>query len=617
VIGAALKTALAGVLVPAFLAGAPSGPRLPARGETWLRVRTANFTLYGNATESRIKEVGLELEKLRAVLVAFKSTARTPVPTTVFVFRDLGAMEPYRPLYRGKPKNVSGLFLPGLDGNLVALPAGWNRDPRPFVYHEYLHDFLRSNFLPQPLWYQEGLADFYSSFRATDSEATVGLPVEDHIRRMREGFLIPLDRLFAVDQQSVEYNEEERQGTFYAESWALVHYLMRGNPRRTAELGRFLVLLQQGRPRDEAFRESFQTDYDTLLSEVRKYMSGSRYPCSVTKFSELKIPRETATEKIDYPETLVRLGTLLGRVSEERLPDAEAYFRAALVERPSYAGALAGIGQLQLRQKNDRAALESFARAVATGSADSRAWFYYGWTLLNDLARQTIVLGLSAEQRKSLEQAREALRKSLELDGGFVEARAALGRSYLVEDADHVEEGIAALEEAVRLLPSRTDLALDLATLYDRKKDAAKSEEIRKRVLGPEAAAAAAAARGRKSSLQEGLDRVNALLQEGRDEKAVGLLEQILAASAEDVRRAFDGELASLRRGAAKNRSVREFNEAMALLKKQELESARTAFRKVAETAEDPDLARAAREQAERIDQLLRKRSRPAERKPG
>ncbi len=95
------------------------------------------------------------------------------------------------------------------------------------------------------------------------------------------------------------------------------------------------------------------------------------------------------------------------------------------------------------------------------------------------------------------------------------------------------------------------------------------------------------------------------------------MLEQVLAASPEDVRHAFDDQLASLRRGAAKNRSIREFNEAVALQKKQELEAARTAFRKVAETAEDADLARAAREQAERIDQILRKGSRPAQRKPG
>lgn len=581
-------------------------PGLPARGEKWLRVRTANFTLYGNATESKIREVGLEMEKLRAVLMATRATARTPVPTSIFVFRDLSSMEPYRPLLRGKPKEVSGLFLPGHDENLVTLSAAWNLDPRPHVYHEYLHDFVRNNFPPQPLWYEEGLAEFYSTFRATDTEATVGLPVENHIRRMREEFLIPLERLFDMDQRSDEYNEDERRGTFYAESWALVHYLMRGNRGRTPQLGRFLLLLQQGRPRDEAFRESFQTDYATLLLEVRKYMSGSRYPYSVTKFSDLRIPREAKTERIDFPETLVRLGTLLGRISEERLPEAEQYFRAALAEKPSDAGALAGIGELRLRQKNEKEALDQFAKAVATGSADSRVWFQYGRTLLQELSRQAAPL--SEEHRQSLDRAREALKKSLQLEPGFVEARATLGRSYLFEDGDHVGEGISALEEAVRLLPSRTDLALDLARLYERKKDFARSEEIRRTILGP--SYSAPKGRGNIFPMQDGLDRVNALLEQKKEDEAIALFEELLASAPADVRRAFEGELASLRRKAARNKSVHQFNEGVALLKEEKLEGALARFREVASTSEDAELAKAAREQAERIEEVLHKRGR-------
>lgn len=207
--------ACCGLLLPAAAATPATTPRVPPVRGNWLRVRTANFTLYGDATEAKIKDVGLEMEKLRAVLASFKNgEARSPVPTVVLVFRDITQLDPYRPLYKGKPKPMGALFLQGHGGNFVALSAGWNLDARPFIYHEYLHDFMRSNFLPQPLWYEEGLAEFYSTFRADATEATVGLPVEGHIRRMREGFLIPLERLFAIDRESPEYNEREREGTF-------------------------------------------------------------------------------------------------------------------------------------------------------------------------------------------------------------------------------------------------------------------------------------------------------------------------------------------------------------------------------------------------------------------
>lgn len=482
-------SALAGMLLLSASLPAASVPKLPSRGPAWLCVRTANFTLYGNATESKIRDVGLEMEKLRAVLVyATHRETRSPVPTVILVFRDISELDPFRPLYKGKPQSFGSLFLEGSDGNFVALPAAWNLDARHSVYHEYLHAFVRSNFLPQPLWYDEGLAEFYSTFRANETEATVGLPVEDHIRRMREGFLIPLDRLFEIDQESVEYNEEERKATFYAESWALVHYLMRGNRDRTPQLGRFLVALQQGRPRAEAFRESFQTDYAALEAEVRKSMAGGRFQYSVTKLSELKIPRDTRTERIDYAETLVLLGDFLGRVSEERRRDAEAYFRAALAEKSDCAGALAGIGELRLREGRDDEAVEILRRAVATGSAGFRAHFHYGSALLRRLGGKSVgPFGLDAEGRRSLEEAREAFRKSLQIEPSFAEASAWLGRSYLLENSDDVGPGIAALEEAVRRLPSRKDLALDLKRLYQRRNDGARSKEIRSRPIGPSA----------------------------------------------------------------------------------------------------------------------------------
>ena len=468
-----MRGCLAGALVFSAACGAlcETVPKAPPRGVTWLRVRTANFTLYGDAAESKIKDVGLEMEKLRAVLSNFSGRqARSPVPTSIVVFRDISEMDPLRPLYQGKPRNVGGFFLDGRDGNFIALSAAWNLDARHTIYHEYLHQFMRGNYAAQPAWYDEGLAEFFSTFRATDTDATVGLAVERHIARMREGFLIPLDRLFAVEHDSLEYNEGERRDTFYAESWAVVHYLLRGNLERREQLGRFLVALQQGRPREEAFRESFQTDYAALEREVRTYMAGGRFPYTVTKFSELKVPRETRTERIDYARTLVLFGILLERSAEERRPAAEAYFRAALAEKPDFPGALTGIADIRLREGKTAEALELLARAVRDETADYRAHFYYAVALLQDVrARFRSSGGLTAESRKSLEEAREALRRCRRIEPDFAEALAVFGRTFFFEDDTRLDEGIEALDQAVRLLPARKDLALDLARLVERR----------------------------------------------------------------------------------------------------------------------------------------------------
>ncbi|MFN2386638.1 MAG: hypothetical protein ABR576_10195, partial [Thermoanaerobaculia bacterium] len=84
---------------------------LPSSRENWLRVQTANFTLYGNASEGKIRDVGLTLERLRAVLLLLtrKLSANAPVPTTVYVFKNDASLRPYKPLYQGKPVTSPGI----------------------------------------------------------------------------------------------------------------------------------------------------------------------------------------------------------------------------------------------------------------------------------------------------------------------------------------------------------------------------------------------------------------------------------------------------------------------------------------------------------------------------
>jgi hypothetical protein len=147
-------------------------------------------------------------------------------------------------------------------GSLLLFLAGRVATARPVelpARSTCIRSFMHANFPPQPLWFEEGTAEFYGSFRATDREARIGLPVEDHIARLRESKMIPLERLFAVDSDSPEYSADERRGVFYAESWALVHYLLRGNPSRTPQLGRFLVLLKASRATRRSARPSRRT----------------------------------------------------------------------------------------------------------------------------------------------------------------------------------------------------------------------------------------------------------------------------------------------------------------------------------------------------------------------
>ena len=60
----------------------------------------------------------------------------------------------------------------------------------------------------------------------------IGRVIEQPHPELRERF-IPLPELMAVRHDSPLYNEGDRRSIFYAESWALLHYLLMGSPSGT------------------------------------------------------------------------------------------------------------------------------------------------------------------------------------------------------------------------------------------------------------------------------------------------------------------------------------------------------------------------------------------------
>jgi hypothetical protein len=577
---------------------------LPSRGDAWTRVQTANFTVVGDAPAFKVKEVALELERLRAVLARMKKggAASSPVPVAVYVFKSTDALAPYLPRRDGKPVPAAAYFQESEDGSYIALSAAWNSDPRPIVYHEYLHDFMRANFPPQPVWYEEGVAEFYSTFRTEGDEAQTGIIREDHLEELREGsIMLPLERLLAVKHDSPEYNEQDKQGAFYAESWALVHYLMRGNPERTSQLGRYLVLLQSGTPDPKAFRDAFGMEPWALFSELVAYVRNKRFFFNRIKLSDLQIPQEARVETLPWEEAVFRLGDLLAHGDESRLDDAERFFDSVLAARPAHAGALGGLARVRLRQDRLADAAPLLRRAAETGSADFRVHYYDGELRMRELSARPAEKALDAEARLSLEAARSAFRRSVALNPDFAEARVALGRTYLVEEGAAPDEAVAALEEAHRRLPTREDVVMDLVQLYESRGEREKADRLAAGTIGP-AASLALARRRQPNVIDATVGEVNRLLGEGRDEEALAVLDRFIAQTQqEEVRSEMQAQRDALERGIAKNRAAAAYNGAVELYNRRDYAAALPAFEKLAAESKDADVANKARAMAEEI----------------
>ena len=202
--------------------------------DQWISVRSENFFLVGNDSEKDIRQVALKFEQFREAFsrILPKMKLNSSVPTRVLVFKNDNSFKPFKPLYQGKPALLAGFYQKGADVNHICLTSEYSEE-RPFaaIFHEYVHQLTGDNVRALPVWFNEGIAEYYSTFEATDKDRqiSVGKPISSHVYLLRESRFLPLNTLFSVGHDSPEYNERQKKGLFYAESWALVHYLMTGD----------------------------------------------------------------------------------------------------------------------------------------------------------------------------------------------------------------------------------------------------------------------------------------------------------------------------------------------------------------------------------------------------
>jgi hypothetical protein len=92
------------------------------------------------------------------------------------------------------------------------------------VYHEYTHFVLQRAGGWMPVWLGEGLAEYFQTVEIAKEEIRIGKADASNVKFLEHNPLLPLATLFAVDQHSPYYHEDEKTSIFYSESWALTHY---------------------------------------------------------------------------------------------------------------------------------------------------------------------------------------------------------------------------------------------------------------------------------------------------------------------------------------------------------------------------------------------------------
>lgn len=343
---------------------------LPPEAEPWTTLTAGEFRIYSNASPNATRAIAVNLLRMREVLGKVTTLdVRAAKPTYVLVFRNARSFAPYRDAIFGQEHApVNGAFVQGRMANFIALDAAAEGGVARVVYHELTHQLMRNTIPGLPLWVDEGLAEYYSTFSVRDDEVRVGYAIPDHIIALRRREpLIPMARFFAMDQQSPELADPRRRTRFYAQAWALVHYFLSGGAARKARLDAFLDAIRAGRPAAEA-TPILGSDYAAMEVEVRSYVRRPSMTFLSHQLDELVVPAPEIPRAATRDEVLYALGSMLS--SEELLAEAVRV-------NPSHADAHAMLGYT-LEARGDRpAALAHFEKAISLGSRDATMELLY------------------------------------------------------------------------------------------------------------------------------------------------------------------------------------------------------------------------------------------------
>ncbi|HEU4428279.1 MAG TPA: hypothetical protein VFT98_05965, partial [Myxococcota bacterium] len=244
----------ASIVALAWLATPASGKDLWERD--WIEVRTEHFTVASALDEDDTVRLASELESFRlAVRRLLSARVEERVPTRVFLV-------PPHTKALGLTRGQIGWFRPEMRQNVaVVSKGGQGLSLSVVLFHEYAHFIAHNqNSTAYPPWFDEGFAEVLASMRFARGHALVG----DLVRNRREWLQwnpwMSYSKILAVRDLSKLSSDETAM--FYAQSWALAHYVLLG-PHRDQFRGRmraYLDAVEAGSGDDDAFAAAFGED---------------------------------------------------------------------------------------------------------------------------------------------------------------------------------------------------------------------------------------------------------------------------------------------------------------------------------------------------------------------
>ena len=241
------------------------------QAQRWSRADTKHFVVYSNGPAKNLEKAATDLERLDALMRRLLRIPREENPHRIDVYI-VGSQIQVSALAGNR--RVAGFYSPNIDGSYIVAHRERSTSSRMpgqvVLFHEYTHHLMFRYFpTAYPAWYREGIAEYLSTTEFDDDSFTVGAPASHRSNSVLNGNFLPLEEILEPSERG---NTRQARYMFYAQSWALTHYLI-SDPERNRKMVRYLAMLAKGGDPIESAQETFG-DLKALEKAVERYGRG-------------------------------------------------------------------------------------------------------------------------------------------------------------------------------------------------------------------------------------------------------------------------------------------------------------------------------------------------------
>ncbi len=427
-----------------------------AAAAQWIQVSSPHFTVITDSNDKQGRHILDQFERMRWMFqTLFPKTKVDPqLPIVVVALRNQKEIEGFEPAaYLAKGQMIlAGFFMRTPEKNYVLLRLDAEGEhPYSTIYHEYTHLQFSDAVGWMPLWLNEGFAEFVQNTEIRNKDVLLGEPSVDDILYLRQNRLLPLATLFKVDHNSPYYHEEQKASVFYAESWALTHYLeITDREKGTHQVRDYISLMKQEQDPVEAAEKTFG-DLKKLQAALELYIGASSYKQFIISSAAAPIDETSYKSK---PLTQAQADAIRADflVYVQRTQEAKALLDAVLKVDPENAQACMTMGYLTSRDVDREPARKWYEQAAKLDPQNFLANYYFATTSMqrNDNSKDAEIEG--------------SLRATIRLNPNFAPAYDQLA-SFFSMRRQNLDEAHTLNLQAVELEPGNITYRMNAATV--------------------------------------------------------------------------------------------------------------------------------------------------------